>query len=242
MKIACICPYYDPAIDGPKQVIKELAKRLNKEGNEVHVYTSDSDKYKKIKKKEEIIDNIKVHRCFSWFKIANFATFWPSVFFKLLKEDFDVIHTHVYGHPHVFFASLAAKIKNTKLIHTTHCPWTQAHRSFLGNLLLKLTYSTFSKYAVNLSNKVIAITPWELEFLNKLKIKNVTVIPNGVDNLFFKQVKNNSFKKKNNIKGKMVLFFGRLNVTKGPDKFILAAKEILKSRKDIYFVLVGDRK
>ena len=189
MKIAFICPYYDPAIDGPKQVIKELASRLVKDGNEVHVYTSDSDKYKRIKLKDEIIDNIHVHRCYSWFKIANFATFWPSVFFKLLKEDFDVIHTHVYGHAHVFFASLAAKIKNTKLVHTTHCPWTQVNRSFLGNLLLKLTYSTFSKYAVNLSKKVIAITPWELEFLNKLKIRNVTVIPNGVDNLFFKQVK-----------------------------------------------------
>ena len=239
MKIAFICPYYDPAIDGPKQVIKELAKRLNKEGNEVHVYTSDSDKYKKIKKKEEIIDNIKVHRCFSWFKVANFATFWPSVFFKLLKEDFDIIHTHVYGHPHVFFASLAAKIKGIKLIHTTHCPWTDAYRSFLGKVLLKLTYGTLSKFAVNLSDKVIAITPWELEFLKKYNIKNFTVIPNGVDNLFFKKIKNNNFKKKLNIKGKVVLFFGRLNVTKGPDKLVLAAKEILKERKDICFVLVG---
>ena len=239
MKIAFVCPYYDPAIDGPKQVIKELSSRLIKDGNEVHVYTSDSDKYKRIQLKEELIDNIHIHRCYSWFKVANFATFWPSVFFKLLKEDFDIIHSHVYGHAHVFFASLAAKIKNVKLIHTTHCPWTQAYRSSIGNLLLKLTYSTFSKYAVNLSNKVIAITPWELEFLKKLNIKNVIVIQNGVDNIFFKKIKNNYFKKKNNIKGKLILFFGRLNVTKGPDKFVLAAKEILKLRKDIYFILVG---
>ena len=53
MKRAFICPYYDPAIDGPKQVIKELATRLIKDNHEVHVYTSDSDKYKRIKKKEE---------------------------------------------------------------------------------------------------------------------------------------------------------------------------------------------
>ncbi|MEK6834687.1 MAG: glycosyltransferase family 4 protein [Nanoarchaeota archaeon] len=239
MKIAFICPYYDPAIDGPKQVIKELAARLVKDKHEVHIYTSDSDKYKRIKKKEEIIDKVHVHRCYSWFKVANFVTFWPSVFFKLMKEDFDVIHTHVYGHPHVFFASLAAKLKDTKLIHTTHCPWTDSYRSLLGKIILKLTYSTLSKFAVNLSDKVIAITPWESKFLKKLKIKNFTIIPNGVDNIFFKKIKNNRFKKRYNINGKIVLFFGRLNVTKGPDKFVLAAKEILKERENVYFVLVG---
>jgi len=237
MKIAFICPYYDPAIDGPKQVIKELASRLVKDNHEIHIYTSDSDKYKRINKKEEIIDKVHVHRCYSWFKVANFVTFWPSVFKKLLKENFDIIHTHVFGHPHVLFASLAAKLTGAKLIHTTHCPWTQAHRSLLGNLLLKLTYPTLSKFAVNLSDKIIAITPWELEFFRKYKLKKPIIIPNGVDNLFFKKIRNNSFKKK--IKGKIVLFFGRLNITKGPDKFILAAKEILKERKDIHFVLVG---
>src|SRR3989344_4053663 len=239
MKIAFVCPYYDPAIDGPKQAVKELARRLIKDGHEVHVYTSDSDKYKRIKKKEEVIDKVKVHRCYSWFKIANFVTFWPSVFFKLMKEDFDIIHTHVFGHPHVFFASLAAKLKNTKLIHTTHCPWTDTNRSFLGRILLRLTYPTLSSFAARLSDKVIAITPWEIKFLKKYKINNSVIIPNGVDNIFFKKIKNNQFKKKLKINGKIALFFGRLNITKGPDKFVLAAKEILKERKDIYFVLVG---
>ena len=137
-------------------------------------------------RKQEIIDNVYVHRCFSLFKVANFARFWPGVFFKLLKENFDIIHTHVFGHPHVFFANLAGKIKNTKLVHTTHCPWTDSNRSFMGNLLLRLTYSTFSKIALNWQDKIIAITPWELEFFKKYSIKKPIIIPNGVDNLFFK--------------------------------------------------------
>src|SRR3989344_624248 len=46
---------------------------------------------------------------------------------------------------------------------------------------------------------------------------------------------------KNKIKSKknLILFFCRLNVTKGPDKFVLAAKEILKERKDVTFVIRG---
>lgn len=241
MKIAFICPYYEPAIDGPKQVIKELASRLLKDGHEVHVYTSDWDKNQRIRKKEELIERVKVHRCYHLFRVANFVTFFPSVFFKLLKEDFDVIHTHVTGHPHVFFASLAAKIKKTILIHTTHCPWTDAYRSTLGNILLPISYGIFMRISYKLCNKIIAITPWEIQFIEKYGGKGkITVIPNGVDNIFFKKIKNNKFKKEHKINGKIVLFFGRLNITKGPDKFVLAAKEILKERKDIMFVIVGN--
>src|SRR3989344_4317939 len=57
--------------------------------------------------------------------------------------------------------------------------------------------------------------------------------------IFFKKVKNNDFRKKINAKKHLVLFFGRLNVTKGPDKFVLAAKEVLKERKDVTFFLRG---
>jgi len=239
MKIAHICPFYKPSIGGVEQVVEELGKRQLKNGNEVHVFTSDWDKHSRIKKKYEIINGIHVHRCYHFFKVANFASFWPSVFFKLLEQNFDIIHTHVFGHPHVFFAGLAGKIKGSKLVHTTHCPWTDSNRSFMGNLLLRLTYSTFSKIALNWQDKIIAITPWEVDFIKKYTNKEINIIPNGVDSLLFKRVKNNKFKERCKIKGKMVLFFGRFNITKGPDKLVLAAREILKERKDINFIFVG---
>ena len=50
--------------------------RYVKQGHDVHVFCSDSDKYKTIEKKEEVIDGVKIHRCRNWFTIANFATFW----------------------------------------------------------------------------------------------------------------------------------------------------------------------
>ncbi|MEK6974160.1 MAG: glycosyltransferase family 4 protein [Nanoarchaeota archaeon] len=241
MKIAFVCPYYDPAIDGPKQVIKELASRLIREGHDVHVYTSDWDKAKRVKIKEETIDGVKVHRCYHILRVSQFSTVFPSVFFKLIKEDFDVIHTHVTGWAHVFFASLAAKIKKIRLIHTTHCPWTDAYRTFAGNFWKIISYNIFMRLSYRWSDKIIAITPWEIHFIEKYGGKGkIEVIPNGVDDIFFKRVKNNSFKKNNKINGNIVLFFGRLNVTKGPDKFVLAAKEILKERKDITFVIIGN--
>lgn len=241
MKIAHVCPFYTPAIGGVKQVVEELAKRQHKEGHEVHVYTSDWDKEKRIKKKDEIIDGIFVHRCYHLVKIANFVSFWPSVFTKIVREKFDVVHSHVFGHPHFFLASIASKISGAKYVHTTHCPWTEAHRSAIGKIGLTISYNLFSRLSFKLTDKIIAITPWELKFIKKYggNSNKVVVLPNGMSNKFFEKIKNNDFKKKNKIKGKMVLFFGRLNVTKGPEKFVEIAHSILKKQNDVTFVIRG---
>jgi len=239
MKIAHVCSFWNPAICGVKQVVEELAKRQIAQGHEVHVYCSDWDKEKRQSTKEEIINGIHIHRCYHWFRVANFATVWPSILWKLPKENFDMIHTHVSGHAHTFFASFIAKIKKIPLVHTTHCPWSDTHRSITGRIFMGLTYQTFMRLSFIWSQKIIAITPWELSYIKKYGGKNPMVIPNGMDSIFFKEIKKNTFKQKNKIQGKMILFFGRLNITKGPDKFVLAAKEILKERKDLTFVLLG---
>lgn len=241
MKIAHVCSEYAPAISGVGQVVEELAKRQAKEGHEVHVYAPDWDKQKRIKKKEEIIDGIHVHRCFHIARIANFATIWPSVFFKLIEEKFDVIHSHVFGHSHFVLAALAAKISGTRHIHTTHCPWTDAYRSSIGKIGILISYNIFSRLSLKMTDKIIAITPWELDFIKKYggDKNKIIVIPNGMSELFFNRIKNNNFKKKNKIKNKLVLFFGRLNVTKGPDKFVEIAHLVLKERPNTTFAIRG---
>ena len=241
MKIAHVCSEYNPAISGVGQVVEELAKRQVSQGHEVHVYAPDWDKKQRLKEREEIIDGVYVHRCFHIARIANFATIFPSVFPRLLKENFDIIHSHVFGHLHFFLGALAAKFSGAKHVHTTHCPWTESYRSSLGKLGILVSYSSFSRLALKLTDKIIAITPWEFEFIKKYggKEKQIINIPNGMSEQFFKRIKNNDFKKKNKIKGNLVLFFGRLNITKGPDKFVEIAKSVLKERKNITFLVRG---
>lgn len=241
MKIAHVCSFYTPAICGVKQVVEELAKRQVAAGHEVHVYTSDWDKTKRLKIKEEIIEGIHVHRCRHIARVANFGVIWPSVFFKLLKEDFDIVHTHVFGHPHVVLAGLAARIKKIPYIHTTHCPWSDAFRSTVGRLGVLVSYNIFSRFALHASNKIIAITPWEVGFIKNYggEESKIKVLPNGMAGIFSSKIKDNDFRKKYQIKKNLILFFGRLNATKGPDKFVEIAQKILKERNDFTFVLRG---
>lgn len=241
MKIAHVCPEYYPAIGGVGQVVRELATRQVKKGHEVHVYAPAWDKNKRIKSGEEVIDGIHVHRCFYLFKAGNFGTFWPSVFTKLVKGRFDVIHSHLYAHAHFIFGAIASKMSKTRHIHTTHCPWSDAHRPFIGRILMNLSYNLFSRIALRWTDKIILITPWEKEFIKKYGAdeEKLVVIPNGMSEEFFKKIKDNDFKKKNNIKGDLVLFFGRLSPTKSPENFVKVAHEILKKRPNTNFVIRG---
>lgn len=243
MRIAYVQAFYLPAIDGPATVIHEIALRLAKKGHDVHVFCSNHDKHKKIGPKEEIIDGVKVHRLNNWFLIG-FATFFPSVFFKLMKEDFDIIHSHVSGHSYHFFSALIRMLKKTPHVHTTHCCWTSGlGRSKLSSFLVWLDYHTILPFSFHYSDRIIAITPWELDEIAKYNSdkKKVIAIPNGMDSILLKKVENNNFRESNGIplNAKLVLYFGRLNPTKGADKLAEAAADITNTRKDIHFAFVG---
>jgi len=240
MKIAHVNMFFYPTFGGVEQVMYELAKRQVKEGHEVHVYCCDSDKYKRLKKKHEIIDGIHIHRHKYLFRLSLSTFIWPGLLLSLPFKKFDIIHSHVSGHAYILFSGIASRINGAKHIHTTHCPWTNAFRPWKVRIPLFFSNLILNRLAYRLIDKIIAITPWELKTLHKWVSKNkIAIIPNGMNEFLLKKVKKNNFKEKYNIKGKIVLFFGRLNPTKGPDKFVLAAKEILKKRKDITFVIRG---
>lgn len=242
MKIAHINMFYLPTFGGVEKVIYELAVRQVKEGHEVHVFCCDSDKYKRIKIKEEIIEGVHVHRLPYWFRLSFNTFIWPSLLWKF-KGKFDVVHTHVSGHAYILFAGILCKIKGAKHIHTTHCPWTDtSFRPAIVKPFLFLNDLFFNRFSFGLIDRIIAITPWEIEILKKYikEEDKIKTIPNGTDKIFFIKVKKNNFRKKYKITQKrLVLFFGRLNPTKGPEMLAKTAINITKKRKDIAFIWIG---
>lgn len=241
MKIAHISHEYYPTISGVGQVVKELAERQVKQGHEVYVFTSDWDKSKRLRIKEEIINGVIIKRYRHFLRVGNFENIWPQFIFSVIKGNFDIIHSHVFGHIHFVLSAIAAKITGAKHVHTTHCPWSDAHRSLVGRLGILVSYNLVSRLALKFTDKIIAITPWEFDFMKRYGgTEEQTInLPNGMDKIFFEKIKNNSFKKEHNIRDKMVLFFGRLNVVKAPDKFVEIAHSILKERRDVTFVIRG---
>ena len=244
MKIAFVAPFFFPVVGGVEQVVYELGKRLIKEGHEVHVFTSDCGRKEysegkscRLKEKEVEFEGIKVHRGYHLFHVSDRGTIWLN-YGKLWKENFDVIHSHVTGHFCGFMAGLIAKIRGIRYVHTTHSPWTDKHRPLLARLAVGLAGLSWGRLTLKFADKIISITPWEFDQLKKWGAKQDKIIylPNGMDKIFFKKIEDNQFRKK--FINEIVLFLGRLHVTKGPEKLVEVAKEILKER-DMDFVFVG---
>ncbi len=241
MRIAFVNGFYNPTIGGVEKVVEELATRYVKQGHQVDVFCSDTDKHQRIRQKFEIIDGVKVHRSRYWLKLSLNTYISPGIIWDLLWQKYDVVHTHVSAKDYVLWAGLIAFLKGKLHIHTTHCPWTDKFRSLPVRIPLFFTDRIFNYISFFFCDKVIAITPWEVPILKKwMKEEKIIVIRNGMDEIFFKKIENNNFKKKFNLnKKKLVLFFGRLHPTKAPHIFVEIAKEILKDRKDIDFVIAG---
>jgi len=242
MKIAIVSMFYKPTIGGVEKVIEILAKDYVSKGHKVDVYCCDCDKYKRVKKKVEKIDGVRVIRSKYWLRLSFNTHIFPGVIWDLLFRKYDVIHSHVGAHDYVLLAGLAAKLKGVPHIHTTHCPWTDKFRPWAARLALFFTDNFFNYLSFLFVDRIIAITPWEVPVLKRwTKRKKITVLHNGMDGRLFKRVEKGRFREKvmKDPKNKLVLFFGRLHPTKAPHHFAQVARMIAKERKDIEFAMVG---
>lgn len=232
MKIAHICPFFKPVICGVGNVVYELARRQASQGNEVYVLTSDYGKGNRIKVKYELLEGVKVKRHRYWFKLGEFATFWPSVFSTLMKIKPDVVHTHNFGHPHVLLGGIAARITSAKHIHSTHYPWT-ASRARWKSALFSAYYRIYAAVFNKLTDTTLILTEQEKPFLAKYGIKSkVEILPNGVNSKFFNLSNKPSNKKR-------VLFLGRMSSSKGVDILAKAEVQISAERKNVEFIFAG---
>ena len=92
MKIAFVTTYFYPVLGGAESNCFYLAKELAKR-HEVHVFTSGNG----LLKEEEVFENMHIHRSKTLFRIGYYGAFYPSLLFKLVKEEFDIVHVHSFG-------------------------------------------------------------------------------------------------------------------------------------------------
>ncbi|MBT3324019.1 glycosyltransferase family 4 protein [archaeon] len=240
MKIAMLNTFYLPTVGGVEKVMEELAVRYIEKGHEVDVYCADTDKYKRLEKKFEVIEGVNIYRSRYILKLSLNTYIFPGFILDLLFKDYDVVHTHRSAHDFVMMAGLISFIRGKVHINTTHCPWTDKFRPWTVRLPLFFTDRFFNYISFFFVDKVVAITPWEIPILKRwVSKRKIKVIRNGTDKVLFERIKNNQFKKKHGVKDKLVLFFGRLHPTKAPHVLAEVAKEIVNERKDIDFVFVG---
>lgn len=210
------------------------SKELKKKGHEILILSSNAVKgTNELAEENELKEGIQIKRFL--FKKLGGESFmsWANkgnVKDIVLNYKPDVIIAHSYRHLHTRVALKLAKQLNCKIFLVTHAPFSDNSRSFSQKLIVKLYDLIYGK-ELNKFTKVIAITRWEMPYLDKLGVNKdkIVYIPNGLSSEFFFQ---KSIKQKNKI-----LFLGRISPIKNLE-VLIKSMNLIKD-KTISLEIVG---
>ncbi len=231
MKILELC-HFSVGICGVWQRVKQESELLSKLGHEVVVFSSNITKgTNEIASSEDKIGKVKIKR-FPAKKLGGESFMKWNFEEEALRFKPDVIIAHSYRHPHTTKALRVAEEINCKVFLVTHAPFIEGNttRSFLSKISVKFYDFFIASRTLNKFTKIIAITKWEINFLENLGVKREKIgyIPNGIPEKFFKRKKAREVNK--------ILFLGRISPIKNLETLILAMSLI---KENIFLEIVG---
>lgn len=191
---------------------------LKKKGHEVLILSSNAIKgSNELAPEHEIREDIKIKR-FPFSRLGGES--YMSWDFEQAALEFkpDIIIAHSYRHPHTKKALKIAKQLDIKCFLVTHAPFIEDNktRSFFDGLAVNFYDKFIGKKIINQFTKIIAITHWEMPYLEKLGAKKdkIVYIPNGISKEFFIQ--------RTAPEQDKILFFGRISPVKNIENLINA--------------------
>ena len=251
MKIALVCPASLPATQfgGILFLAVDIAREATNLGNDAVIYTTDLDfannanTFNKDLPKEETLENFTIKRSHVWFRINLFFVN-PGIYFQMMKDSPDIIHTIGIRSFQSFIAAIIAKKKKIPLVISDQGGLTTHPDLDSGGVFKKILYklqTPMIHFIINNSTKISVANEYEKEIFAKIQpASKIEVVRNGI-NLAMMKTKTNNFKKKHGIPLPFVLFIGRFSKIKGID-ILLHAIKILKDEpglKNISFVIMG---
>jgi len=234
MKIAYAIHRFYPAVGGAENVCLKLAKYMAHEGWDVRVFTLNLDQsWEPSLKNTEQLNSILIRR-YRWdFKMYSYYIS-TSMLIDMIKENFDLVHAHIYGFYTSDAAFISSKLKKKAYIITPHGfhYLVSGSRKFLHTIYDKL----FGRLLLSQAKFVTCVSKTEIPIVKRIAPKaRVVHIPNGVDYDRIRRGCARSFLNKFDLTKPLVLTIGRVSWIKGFDRWLRVANKL----KDYTFVWVG---
>ena len=250
MKIGISCPASLPATQfgGILFLGVDIAKELSNKNHEVTIYTTDLDfannpkTFNKKLPREENIQNFKIKRSHVWFSIRLFFVN-PGMYFRMINDQQDIIHTIGIRSFQSFIAALVAKKKKIPLFVSDQGGLTTHPDLQTGSVWIRILYklqSPMIRFVIGQAKKIIVANEYEKKIFSKLADENkIEVVRNGIN---LENMKSSvDFKKKYAINHDYFLFLGRFHKVKGID-ILLKAMQLIKNNhlmSDVKLVIMG---
>ena len=250
MKIALACPASLPATQfgGILSLCVDIARESSNSGHDTTIFTTNLDFANNLKTfnknlpRIETIENFKIKRSNVWFSIGLFYVN-PGIYFDMLKDKYDVIHTVGVRSFQSYIAALVSKKRNTPLIISDQGGLT-THPDLKNSGLVKRIFyklqSPMIRFVIGQAKKIIVANEYEKKIFSKLADENkIEVVRNGIN---LENMKSSvDFKKKYAINHDYFLFLGRFHKVKGID-ILLEAISLIKNHplmSNVKLVVMG---
>lgn len=249
-----VTTFYPPHVGGIEYHVENLSKELTNKGHKITILTTELSP-KNPPSIEQTSANLDVVKLKAFFPLRHIYPSLSSQGFtlntkttieKIVKEKkIDVIHVHGHHYYLSWRAIAIAHALRAPSVLTIHGLFALNPESFIARVIEKtFNYIIFRKELLTV-NALIGLTPRITNYAKKYNpaVKNYN-IPNGVNyELFNSNLKNKFvYRKKYRIPPDktVILFRGRFASIKGVLELVEAAKLLLKTNKQLYFVFVGD--
>lgn len=223
MKIAIIVNSFPPNnIGGTQCATYYMAKYLAQRGHEVHVITSVEGNL--VERTTE--NGFDIHRL-PWrrARFANKIVFGAEIVKEIIQIRPDVIHVQ-----DLIMAAPALLIK--RIYKIPYAVWGQGNDVYQPDWFSKLTRNIMMQHA----NAVLALTDDMKRIMQDICMREIYVVPNGIDLKRFKP----SLVRKKERKTKKIIFVGRLHPEKGIKYLIEAMPIVLQEMENTELLIVGD--
>ncbi len=250
MKLALICPYSVARRGGVQEVIYALWPRLS-QNHTVKIITPRPKDFEgdEISLAHEVFPNRKftaANQPFIFVGRGNDITLKSlkttgqisgaerdEIRAVLVRENFDVLHFH---EPWVPFLSAQILQENARREHPAKTVAT-FHAKLPENLRARTLSGVARPYTKPILKHIdvlTAVSPAASDMLTKLTDREITIIPNGVDLVTFKKLKNQE-----KSAAPTILYVGRLEGRKGVKQLIRAFAKIVAKNPDAKLLLAG---
>jgi glycosyltransferase involved in cell wall biosynthesis len=248
LKLAFVVPAFLPArgFGGPLYHVLALARVFQKKGDSIVVYTSNMINpydFSERLPKEEFINGIHVKR---YPLVGRIGGYWitPSMLRDLKRDEYDILHAHTARSFQCDLSAFVSKLRCSPFLITAHGSLGSFLKVELGlrNHILHVAHNLIAKRVFQAADKVIALNRFEMQHFLRIGVdhKKIAIIPNGICLDEFKN-RYYDFKEKYGIKGKLVLFVGRLTRIKGLDTLIQAYHFVKRQNSyDSKLVIIGE--
>jgi len=232
MKILQVSPYFHPHVGGVESHVRDLSEHLMKRGHQVDVATSTHEKGLSPKDQHRGVNVYRLKSLGVWFSTPITLEITPFI----LKNDYDIVHTHWPPPLDSFFVSRARKRGGPPHVLTYHCDLEL--KVPLGRLAVSLYNLTFFNWTTKYVDAGIVTTRGYGATSRSVWDKRSFVIPNAVDATVFNP--NNSgdeIRRRYQLgDAPLMLYVGRLVHHKGIEHLV---ESLVHLPKEVKLLVVG---